>query len=331
MSKSKDSTFVSVVMVSDDLIKAKEAEVLFDIHRSLMIEFHDYEIIILDHNSSNNPNSQYNKRWATVLKNIDSVRVIKTTSHLERDLAYSIGIENAIGDCVVMFNPLLDPVDIISKAVYKNKSGVDVIIGVSQKTPSTIAYKLIRPLLGKLLLMVGYVIPRNSTGFYSLSRNAANSVTFSKGKRHKLFLRIVQSGLISDRIEYECKSPLNIKRKSIIKSIPETVSIMVFNSIKPLRFVAVIGAFASLFSLVFATYSFLIKIFNDRLVDGWASISVLISFQFMVLFIMLSLLAEYIGRILDENNISEQYLIIDELNSTVMINEQRINVLDQSK
>ncbi|EOX4352862.1 glycosyl transferase family 2, partial [Vibrio cholerae] len=120
------------------------------------------------------------------------------------------------------------------------------------------------------------------------------------------------------------------EKKSVIKSIPDTLNIMVFNSIKPLRLMAVIGAFASLFSLIFATYSIIQKIFNDQLVDGWASIAVLISFQFMVLFIILSFLSEYIGRILDENNIGEQYAIVNELNSTVMVDENRINVLEES-
>ncbi|HFG2044334.1 hypothetical protein FLM06_18705 [Vibrio cholerae] len=328
MSKCKNSTFVSVVLLSDDLIYNKEQDILFSIQCGLMKNFYDYEIIILDHNNSSA--SQYNQRWSSVLKVVEAVRIIQTASHLDRELAYTIGIENSIGDSVVLFNPLRDPVEIIVDAININRSGADVVVGVSESVSATVTYKLIRPFINKLLFKIGYEIPRNATGYYVLSRNAANSITLSHGKRHKLFLRISKSALNFESIIYECTHSIRQEKKSVIKSIPDTLNIMVFNSIKPLRLMAVIGAFASLFSLIFATYSIIQKIFNDQLVDGWASIAVLISFQFMVLFIILSFLSEYIGRILDENNIGEQYAIVNELNSTVMVDENRINVLEES-
>ncbi|MCG6364080.1 hypothetical protein, partial [Vibrio fluvialis] len=115
MSKCKSSTFVSVVLLSDDLIYNKEQDILFSIQCGLMKNFYDYEIIILDHNNSSV--SQYNQRWSSVLKVVEAVRIIQTASHLDRELAYTIGIENSIGDSVVLFNPLRDPVEIIGDAI----------------------------------------------------------------------------------------------------------------------------------------------------------------------------------------------------------------------
>ncbi|HDI3308674.1 TPA: hypothetical protein PMD68_003591, partial [Vibrio cholerae] len=191
MSKCKKSTFVSVVLLSDDLIYNKEQDILFSIQCGLMKNFYDYEIIILDHN--NTSVSQYNQRWSSILKVVEAVRIIQTASHLDRELAYTIGIENSIGDSVVLFNPLRDPVEIIGDAININRSGADVVVGVSESVSATVTYKLIRPFINKLLFKIGYEIPRNATGFYVLSRNAANSITLSHGKRHKLFLRISKS------------------------------------------------------------------------------------------------------------------------------------------
>lgn len=82
-----------------------------------------------------------------------------------QELAYTIGIENSIGDSVVLFNPLRDPLEIIGDAININRSGADVVVGVSESVSATVTYKLIRPFINKLLFKIGYEIPRNATGF----------------------------------------------------------------------------------------------------------------------------------------------------------------------
>jgi len=51
---------------------------------------------------------------------------------------------------------------------------------------------------------------------------------------------------------------------------------------------------------------------------------------FMLLFTILAFFGEYLGRILDEDSERRDYSIAFELNSSVMLKEDRLNVITES-
>ncbi|MBV5318570.1 MAG: glycosyltransferase family 2 protein [Desulfobulbaceae bacterium] len=71
-------------------------------------------------------------------------------------------------------------------------------------------------------------------------------------------------------------------------------------SIMPLRVGIVIGVMGSLLSLFGVCYAFFGKIIGAGVVPGWASTLMVLSFLFLLLFIYLGILGEYVGRIVIE-------------------------------
>ena len=59
-------------------------------------------------------------------------------------------------------------------------------------------------------------------------------------------------------------------------------------------------------------YAVAVKIFTDTAVPGWASAVSVLSFLFGVLFILLGIVGEYIGRILVEVRQRPRYLIAEQ-------------------
>ena len=53
---------------------------------------------------------------------------------------------------------------------------------------------------------------------------------------------------------------------------------------------------------------------------------ILISMLFMLLFIIMTFFGEYLGRILNDSSKHEQYWILNEFHSSVMVNQNRQNV-----
>ena len=68
-----------------------------------------------------------------------------------------------------------------------------------------------------------------------------------------------------------------------------------------------------------------------NVVGGWSSIICIISGFSIIQFVILSILSEYVGRILEEMSKTSEYSIVFEKNSSVMINLDRINVLNLSE
>ena len=81
---------------------------------------------------------------------------------------------------------------------------------------------------------------------------------------------------------------------------------------------------------MFACYSFVVHFINQDVADGWSSTIILLSVMFMLLFIILSFFGEYMGRLLSEQSKHESYWVVNERHSSVMLDEKRKNVVEES-
>lgn len=80
-------------------------------------------------------------------------------------------------------------------------------------------------------------------------------------------------------------------------------------SIKPLRLSVVLGLITSFVGFIFGLLIVLNKIINPTVLMGWTSIVAVLLFMFGILFIILGLLGEYIGRIYLCINRTPQYIV----------------------
>lgn len=318
----KKDMFVSVVIACRNQEYALKSK-LQKLHEVLDSTYVDFELVIVDNFSEDSTENFITSKLST----LDCIRYIKLSNQVENDIAVSAGLENSIGDFVVLFDILQDPISLIDKAVTKCYQGCDIVIGVAKQNTSFL-YNLVRPCTNKLLKMIGYNLPQNATSFRCLSRRAVNSITESGRLHHKMMVRISRTGFPSTIEQYSLEST-NIE-KSLNEGIRDTIKLMVFNSTKPLRWMSLIGVFGSFLAFLFSSYSFLVKIIGNSVVDGWATLVIFSSILFMLLFTMLAFFGEYLGRLLDDRSEHRDYSVVFEKNSSVMVNETRVNVLNES-
>jgi dolichol-phosphate mannosyltransferase len=85
-------------------------------------------------------------------------------------------------------------------------------------------------------------------------------------------------------------------------------------SYKPLKFSVGIGAFLSIFSMVFALVVLMLRLFDVTTMEpGWASLMVVMLFFFGVVLVMLGIIGEYIGRIFEEVKGRPLYIVSEEV------------------
>ena len=137
-------------------------------------------IIIIDQNSKPFPVSVKEN----ILETISSIRWISLSFPVATDVALGAGIENAIGDFVLLLRPNIDPINIIEDMVEESSHGYDVIIGIAEH-PRTMGYKIARKLSNKLLHSINYHIPKNATPVRCLSRRAINTVLQTGNLNHQ--------------------------------------------------------------------------------------------------------------------------------------------------
>ena len=86
-------------------------------------------------------------------------------------------------------------------------------------------------------------------------------------------------------------------------------------SLVPLRIGIGMGLTSSMIAFMGVVYAILGKLMDGHAVPGWASSLAIISFQFGVLFLFLAILAEYVGRILDEVRERPRFIVSERLTS----------------
>ncbi|MFC1549273.1 glycosyltransferase [Nitrospirota bacterium] len=320
----KTDCFVSVVAILRNMGSVVE-QYLRSVHTHLDKHFSDYEILLVDQCSNDNTDEAIN----LLLKEVPSVRYIKLASPVHMDVALAAGLENAIGDFVVLMSPIEDPVDCVYDLVQKCRMGSDIIVGVA-KQPQTLGYRIIRPWIQWALHRIGYNIPRNATGLRCLSRRAVNTVIQVGRFHHQLYVRISKSGYAQSTYSYSLKSD-QINRRTLYQGIRQGARLLIFNSTSPLRWMSGLGLIGSFLGLVFASYSLLIRFFIDNVVEGWTTLVFFTSVLFILLFLILAFFGEYLGRLLDDRSEQRDYFVVYEKVSSVMLNENRSNVLNESE
>ncbi|OEF10161.1 glycosyltransferase [Aliivibrio logei] len=316
----KSDTFVSVVLVAKN---QTERLIGYIDKLSPYLEHHlnDYEIIIIDQNSKDGLEQELPKSLATH----QSIRHIRLSQEESNDVALAAGLENAIGDFVINLNIENDDVKVVLPLIERALSGNDIIVCTSDKVTSYL-YKKIKMISTGLLKSIGYTLPNDSTGTFCFSRRAVNAITESGRYYCKLHMRMANIGYTLDPFDAnEYTNPK--KKKNIIPGITETLHHMVFNSTKPLRWMSFLGIMGSILAMIFSIYSLLVHLINDTVASGWTTTILFISMLFAILFTMLSFFGEYLARLLNDRSEHKDYNVVYEKNSSVMLNEDRSNVL----
>ena len=326
----KSQSFVTVITVVD-AARAKDLCKLPALCSYLGSRYSDYEVLVM---AKKDAQSSCSKSFDSMLQEVPSIRYLQLSDNVPDDVAFAAGLENAIGDFIVMMRLDCDPLESVGAAVELCKSGNDVVVGTAH-VPSTFLYKIVRPLATWLLHCVDYRLPHNATHFRCLSRRAANAVMETGRHYQQLAMQIQNSG-------YACKDmPYTLlgtgeqsgqpAAKSLYSGLRDTMRLMVFNSVAPLRLVSLLGLAGSAVACLVSLFALLVRLFKDDVAVGWASTVLIISFFSLLQFVILMFLSEYVGRILTEIRDRGKYAIVFERNSLTMINQDRINVLEESE
>ena len=241
------------------------------------------------------------------------VKALRLSRNFGHQYALLAGLSRAAGDAVVTMDAdLQHPPQLIPKLVDEWRRGNQIVQTV-RLDPKT--HPFFKRITSKLFYRIfsflsGVTIQSGMADFRLLDRQVVDSILeFQEGG---LFLRgIVQwVGFPSSEVTFESQDRFSGTTKYSLKKMMSFAwnSITSF-SIVPVRIGIFIGLFTSVLAFGELVYAVWAKLFMDKVVPGWASAVSIISFLFGILFIMLGLIGEYIGRILIEVKHRPRFLI----------------------
>ena len=321
--------FVSIVapLFNDSVIVA---DFVTDVIQVLRQNYSNYELVLVDDGSDDNTTAILNE----LLGRYECVRVIRLSRRFGEEIAIFAGLDTVIGDFVVVMIPNWDPPSLIPELVQTARAGSEVVFGVSSAPRAdTISIRVGAAIFDwycrKVLRLS---VPKNTTQFRVLSRQAVNAVITVKNVHRYLRILSADVGFAKASFNYQ---PINRggppKRHGTWEAITLATDIIITASTHPLRFASWLGVLASIINLLYASYVVATFFFKERVAEGWTTLSLQNALMFFFVFLIMIVTSEYIGHILVETLNRPIYYVLEEKNSSVLVaDEDRRNIVKES-
>lgn len=319
-------SIVSVIIITQNDEHIIE-NALRDINEVLSKKYHNYEILVIDNYSEDNTVEKIRKNHQRNLH----VRIIKLSRPYNTELALTAGLDNCIGDYAVLFNIYTDPPTIIPILIGHLLSSYDLVIARYKENliPRDLFSSLFLFMIKKLSNHELYYDTNFLTG---LNRNIINSITRIRRKSRNLDYINSLIGFRKLTIEYKpfTDKRNKLKNENFFMLVWRIMDIIISNSFKPMRILIALGMGISLLFLfyVFILAMLTIILKTNFAPKGWISISAVLGTMFFLLFSLLSLISEYIIRILNESRNEPLYFIADEMDKSIIpIKKDKLNIV----
>jgi glycosyltransferase involved in cell wall biosynthesis len=320
--------YVSVVAPLQDDADIVEAFV-DETMAMLQHSFTNYELVLVDDGSRDDTVD----RVLRLLARYDCMRLIRLSRRFGQEIAISAGLESVIGDYVVVMLPESDPPAEVPEMVARAREGAAIVFGIRRERSDEPWWlrQGANAFYWTANRIFGLTMPKNSTHFRVLSRQAVNAIIQVRDRMR--YLRTL-SGFVGYRNQAFEYDPVvrraKPRRKSFWQALNLAISIVVSNTTRPLRLVSWLGLAVAGFNVLYMGYIVAIYLFKDQVAEGWVTQSMQTSLMFFFLAVILTTLAEYLGRLLGEVRERPLYYVMEEQTSSVLLADPgRRNVVEE--
>ena len=287
----------------------------------------NYEIIVVGNGLTS---IELNKAKTEILKH-KCIRLLMLSENYPVDILFTAGIDNSIGDYVIMMDAYTDPASVIPRLLEVAESGADVVIASS-------GGKRYTSFLSRLggwtyFRLARLMLPQPSdidpSYFTCFSRKSLNVLGHNKeAVRSFRFLRS-QLGFSRQTIMYDpIKRLLDYRRRNSLLLMWLSVESLFSYSMEPLRLFSAFSFLLGGASYLFILYAFLSWLLNPKVPGGWTSTSMMFGFMFGSIFLLLGIFGLYFGILLKEIKKVPLYHIAEEFDTgSAITNYQQKNVV----
>ncbi|NKB21198.1 MAG: glycosyltransferase [Alphaproteobacteria bacterium] len=270
----------------------------------------DYEILFIDDGSAD-------RTWEWICgfqERDDHVRGIRLSRNFGHQLAIIAGLENAMGDAVILLDAdCQDPPELIPDMIKKWKEGFEVVFGqrVSRdgetwfkRASASVFYRFLN-------CLSDIEIPRD-TGDFRLMDTKVVQALLDMPERDRFTRGMVAwAGFRQVALPYSREARFAGESKyPLLKMMAFAADGILSFSLRPLRLASLLGFLTSAVALMVIVYALVARIFGEP-VTGWTALITSVLFIGGVQLICLGIIGEYVGRTYAESKRRPLYLISD--------------------
>jgi len=239
--------------------------------------------------------------WAAADRRVKFIDLARNFGHAA---ALTAGLDHASGDAVVIMDAdLQDPPEVVVDMLARYREGYDVAYAQRTKRHGETAFKLVtaRAFYWIMRRFVHKELPPNSSEFRLMSRDAVQALGhLREGQR---FLRGMVTWIGFSQVAVPFERPVRAAgttKYSTRKMVAFAWDAVLSFSMLPLRVASYFGFLTFLFGAIFGARIAIHSLFYNDLVQGWATIVVLLCILGGAILLCLGMIGEYVGRVYEE-------------------------------
>lgn len=289
----------------------------------------DYEFVIVDNASTDD--SVRRLQEFTAESGLPNLQVYALTKEVDRDTAAWVGVENALGDYVGVFDPHDDDVGFIPEMLDAAVKGMDVVFANNmKKSPQSWTYKTAYALFNAAYKYFnGLHFSKEAPLCRLLSRTVVNFILQHPLPEISYRHLPATGGFTRCNLEYS-STPKVSERRSTREGIDRGMRLLVSTTRAPMRLVTLLCLFGAVANVLYSVYVLLISLFKSDITPGWASLSLQQSGMFLLISLVLLILSEYIMHMVRMSSDGPPYHVAKEFTSAKLARKERLNIEDAS-
>lgn len=316
--------FLSVVFVVRNQSAGIE-KILSDAAAVIASIVGDYELIVVDNASDDDSIS--------VLKSLTgesghaNLQVYALTQEVDADTASWVGLENALGDFVVVVDPLADDISFVPQMLDQAVSGADVVFANNaQKNVQSLAYRGANVVFHSLYNRFnGVHLAKEAPQYRILSKRVINFI-LQHPQPAMTYRHLPATGGFARAYLNYSSSPQASKPKRLGESIDRGMRLLVSTTRAPMRLVTSLSLFGAVANLVYCVYVLAVGILETDVAPGWISLSLQQSGMFFLISLVLLVLGEYILNMASLSNEGPLYHVGQEFTSARITRFEKLNI-----
>ncbi len=241
-----------------------------------------------------------------------SVKYIDFSRNFGHQIAITAGIENAIGErIIIMDGDGQDPPELIPALYEKSLEGFEVVYAKRKsRSGETLMKKITAKLFYRLLAkMTSVEIPIDTGDFRLIHRKVQRVLKLMPERDKYLRGQIAWIGFNHVAVEYDREERMGGETKfSYSKMMKFAMDGIVSFSNWPLKLATMMGFLVSIVAFLMILYSIYQKFFGYT-IQGWTSLQISILFLGGVQLVGIGMLGEYLGRVSENVKNRPTYII----------------------
>lgn len=322
--------FVSLVVPIHNVQDTIEGTIK-EIGEVLSKEVTDYECILVDNGSTD----RTVQTLESLSQELPNLQVYCLSTRQNRDIAVLSGMEQAIGDFVIVYQPGIDDLRVLPEMLQKTQEGYDVVLAraeTGQAKSSSFLYNLLSGVFMKLFQFISKLdLQQDAPRYRVLSRRVLNFILQHDSAFIMHQMLPVVSGFNKMTIDYKPSKPIPPKKTSVSQGIQRAIDLLISTSTIPIRIVTFTFTLSAVLSIMYTFVVIGIYLVKDNTAPGWTPLSLQISGLFFLLSTALAIMSEYIVRIAAMTSKQPLYFITKEFRSSILTQEQRLNVFREGR